>query len=119
MTYSLKPPLSYSTMPKKPVSWPFVGMVAATAACLAGTGLGIMVAIVSPIVFDGRGSVFNPLVWLGFLLSVSFWAICLIAPYLGWVFWSRRDEPRAWACMATPLAWGVLTYAVWQFIPAK
>lgn len=119
MTYSLKPPLSYSVMPRKPVKWPLVGMIAATGACLAGAGLGAMLAVISPIVFDARGSVLNPLVWLGFGLSVSFWAVCLIAPFLAWVFWSRGETQRAWACMATPLAWAVATYAVWEFIPAK
>lgn len=119
MTYSLKPPLSYSAPSSRKISWPLAGMIASTAACVACGGLGAVLAVLSPTVFDARGSVFNPLAWLGFVLMISFWAVCLIAPFAAWVFWSRRDTPRAWALMATPLAWGVMTYAVLQFVPAR
>jgi hypothetical protein len=127
MPYSLKSPLSLSAARRspdavrtaKPIPWKLLGMIAATAACLAGAGFGVVGAIVSPMVFDAKGSVLNPIAWLAFLLSISFWAVCLIGPFVSWVFWARRDAQRAWACMALPLAWGVLTLAVLQFLPAK
>ncbi len=127
MTYSLKPPLSYSAISRRaparllarPVNWQLVGMIASTALCAVASGLGAVAAIVSPMVFDARGSVLNPLAWLAFLLVISFWAVCLLGPYLSWVLWARGQTQRAWALMATPLAWGVLTLAVLQFLPAK
>ena len=76
-------------------------------------------AIMSPMVFDARGSTLNPLAWLAFLLTISFWAVCLLGPYLSWVLRTRGQVERAWALMATPLAYGMLTLAVLQFLPAK
>ena len=127
MTYSLKPPLSLSNAQgrgparraARPIPWMTLGMSAATAVCVVAAGFGVVGAIMSPMVFDAKGSVLNPIAWLAFLLVISFWAICLIGPFVSWVFWARRDVQRAWACMAVPLAWGVLTLAVLQFLPAK
>ena len=123
MTYSLKSPLSFSSAPAKPgaraVNWPLLGMIAATAGWAAVSILGMVGAIMSPMVFDARGSTLNPLAWLAFLLTISFWAVCLLGPYLSWVLRTRGQVERAWALMATPLAYGMLTLAVLQFLPAK
>ena len=127
MTYSLKSPLSLSAADRraaprpaaKPIPWMLLGMIAATGVCVVAAGFGVVGAIMSPMVFDAKGSVLNPIAWLAFLLVISFWAICLIGPFVSWVFWMRRDVQRAWACMAVPLTWGVLTLAVLQFLPAK
>jgi hypothetical protein len=113
MTYSLKPPhTSHSRLA-------LLAMIAATALCLIAAGLGVVGAIVSPMLFDGPVARFNPAVWLGFVLTIGFWAVCLLGPFVGWVFWSRGDMPRAWAFMAAPLAWGMATLAVLQFLPLR
>ena len=45
---------------------------------------GGLAAILSPMVFDPRQNLLNPIAWIAFLLIVSFWAVCLAAPYGAW-----------------------------------
>ncbi len=52
-------------------------------------------------------------------MAIGFWAVCLLGPFAGWVFWTRGQVQRAWAFMAAPLAWGVATLAVLQFVPLR
>lgn len=114
MPYSLKPPPPPDSA--RGSLWPLLAMIAATALCLAGAVVGVPAAIVSPVLFDHPTAKFNPAVWLGFGLTIGFWAVCLLAPFAAWVWWSRGQPPRAWACMAAPLAWGVATVAVVQLL---
>ncbi len=116
MTYSLKPPQTSDSANSR---WALLAMIAATGICLLAAVLGVIGAIVSPMLFDGRGARLNPMVWLGFALTVGFWAVCLLGPFVSWVFWTRGQVQRAWAFMAAPLAWGVATLAVLQFVPLK
>lgn len=74
-------------------------------------------ALFSPLIFDRSGNLLNPLAWLGFLLMITMWIICLAAPYVAWVLFKRGQEPLAWAAMATPLAWFTALVAILQFVP--
>lgn len=75
-----------------------------------------LAAIPAWLVFDRSGNAFNPLAWITFLLVFFFWAVCLAAPFAAWVFWTRGQERRAWAAMATPLIWAAVAAALWQFV---
>ena len=97
--------------------WRLTGMIAATFVCLGMAALGAVWAIFSPLVFDHAGNLLNPLAWVGFLLMITFWIICVLGPFAAWVAWSRRQEPLAWAAMCAPVAWAVLMATVLQFVP--
>lgn len=92
-------------------------MVLATGACVALAGLGGVLAIFTPLVFDRSGNLMNPIAWLGFVFAASFWVVCLLAPLAGWILWRKGDHPLAWAAMAVPLAWGALALTFLQFVP--
>lgn len=93
-------------------------MIAATGACLLMGAGGAVAAIFSPLVFDRAGNMMNPLAWLGFILMIGFWVVCVLAPLGAWIAYRRGQEPLAWAAMASPLAWLTLLIAVLQFVPA-
>lgn len=98
--------------------WRLFWMVAATVTCAGMVPLAAIGAVFSPLVFDHRANLLNPLAWLGFLLMIGFWIVCILGPFAAWVTWHRKQEPLAWACMAVPLAWLVALAAVLQFVPA-
>ena len=110
MPYSLKPPHTPDSR------LPPLAMIAATGLCLVGAVVGVPAAIMSPMLFDGPIARFNPAVWLAFVLTIGFWAVCILGPFAGWVMWTRGQIQRAWAFMAAPLAWGVATVALLQFL---
>ena len=89
----------------------------ATAVCAGLIPLGAIGALFSPLVFDERGNLLNPLAWLAFLLMIAFWIVCLVAPYVAWILWRRNRETQAWAVMSAPLLWGLATITVLQFVP--
>lgn len=92
-------------------------MVVATAICVAAFPVGAIGALFSPLVFDERGNLFNPLAWLGFLLMISFWIVCLVGPLAAWIAWSRKHEHIAWTAMSAPAIWGLAMVTVLQFVP--
>lgn len=92
-------------------------LVLATAACAGLMPLGAIGALFSPLIFDSRGNLFNPLAWLGFLLMVGFWIVCIVSPFVAWVLWRRRRETLAWGVISAPLVWGLATVTVLQFVP--
>ena len=79
--------------------------------------VGAVGALFSPLVFDERGNLLNPLAWLAFLLMIGFWIACIVGPFAAWIMWRRNREPMAWAAMAAPLIWGIATITVLQFVP--
>lgn len=89
----------------------------ATGLCGLLAPIGAVGALFSPLVFDARGNLLNPLAWMGFLLMVSFWIVCIVAPFLAWVFWTRRQERDAWTAIAAPMVWMLATVTILQFIP--
>ena len=97
--------------------WRLFWMVVGTLACAAVVPAAALGAVFSPLVFDNRGNLLNPLAWLAFLLMIGFWIVCILGPFAAWVAWKRDQEPLAWAAMAAPLAWFVALAAVLQFVP--
>lgn len=92
-----------------------LGIVTGVWALLAP--LGLVGALFSPLVFDERGNLFNPLAWLGFLLIVSFWIVCIVAPFLAWVLFTRKQERHAWTAISAPAVWALAMVTILQFIP--
>jgi hypothetical protein len=92
-------------------------LVLLTLLCLAATPLGAVGALFSPLVFDHRPNLLNPLAWLGFVLMIGFWIVCIIAPFIAWVAWKRGREPVAWMAIAGPLVWLIALGVTLQFIP--
>ena len=101
----------------RPLQWPEIGMGAATLVCLILAPVGAIGALFSPLIFDNRANFLNPLAWLGFLLMIGFWIICLLAPYAAWVVLLRKQATLAWAAISVPLAWLLVLAAVLQFVP--
>lgn len=92
-------------------------MAIATGVCAVLAPLGLVGALFSPLVFDERGNLLNPLAWLGFLLMVSFWIVCIVAPFVAWVLFTRKQERYAWTAIAAPAVWALATVTILQFIP--
>lgn len=78
---------------------------------------GAVGALFSPLVFDHRPNLLNPVAWLGFLLIVGFWIVCILAPFVAWVAWKRGQEPHAWIAIAVPAAWLMAMGLSLQFVP--
>ena len=95
----------------------FILLIVATIVCGAFMPLGALGALFSPLVFDERGNLFNPLAWIAFLLMIGFWVVCIVAPFTAWILWQRQREPMAWAAMSAPLLWGIALVTVLQFVP--
>ena len=75
-------------------------------------------AILSPMVFDPHQNLLNPAAWIAFLLIVSFWAVCIAAPYGAWVAYARRLRTLAWLFMSAPVVWVLAAAASVSFLPA-
>jgi hypothetical protein len=80
-------------------------LVLATLVCAGLMPLGAVGVLFSPLIFDARGNLFNPLAWIGFALMISFWIVCIVAPYV------------AWGYMSAPLVWALALVTVLQFVP--
>lgn len=111
MTTTLKPGFRISDKGQQAL------LVLITLVWSAAAVIGAILAVFSPLVFDGPGNVRNPLVWLGFVLGALFWAVCMLAPLVGWIQWRKGKRTEAWAAMAAPAAWGALALTVLQFVP--
>jgi hypothetical protein len=92
-------------------------LAVATGLSVLLTPVGLIGALFSPLVFDDRGNLLNPLAWLGFLLMISFWIVCIVAPFVAWVLWTRKQERYAWTAIAAPAVWALATVTLLQFIP--
>jgi uncharacterized membrane protein YbhN (UPF0104 family) len=95
----------------------FILLILATLVCVGLAPVGAVGTLFSPLVFDERGNLLNPLAWLGFFLMITFWIVCLVAPFVAWVYWRRGREQMTWSVMSAPLIWGLLMVIVLQFIP--
>ena len=89
----------------------------ATAISLAASIAGAFAAILSPMVFDPRQNLLNPAAWIAFLLIVSFWAVCIAAPYGAWVAYFRGQRLLTWTAMAAPVVWIIAAVASTTFLP--
>lgn len=92
-------------------------LVLATVACVGLMPLGAVGVLFSPMIFDARGNLFNPLAWIGFALLISFWIVCIVAPFVAWIMFRRNRETLAWGYMSAPLVWGLALVTVLQFVP--
>ncbi|MDP1632991.1 MAG: hypothetical protein Q8L66_16375 [Caulobacter sp.] len=92
-------------------------LILATLACAALLPLGAIGALFSPLVFDERGNLLNPLAWLGFVLMIGFWIVCIVGPFAAWIAWRRGRERLAWAAVSAPALWALATVTVLQFVP--
>ena len=89
----------------------------ATAMSLMAALAGGLAAILSPMLFDPRQNLLNPAAWIAFLLIVSFWAVCIAAPYGAWVAFLRRQRLLTWTVMAAPVIWVAAAVASATFLP--
>ena len=89
----------------------------ATAISLVAALAGGLAAILSPMVFDPRENLLNPAAWIAFLLIVSFWAVCIAAPYGAWVAYFRGQRLLTWTAMAAPVLWIIAAVASTTFLP--
>ena len=102
-----------STSRKREALW----LVAATVVSLMGAPIGAVAAILSPMVFDPRQNVWNPAAWIAFVLIVTFWIICIAAPFGAWVAYLRRQRVLTWLAMSMPAVWVIAAFASVQFLP--
>ncbi len=88
-----------------------------TAGWLALLPFGAVGALFSPLVFDHRPNLLNPMAWIAFLLMVAFWIACIVAPFVAWVTWKRDQERHAWIAIAVPAVWLTAMAVALQFVP--
>lgn len=88
-----------------------------TLAWLATLPFGAVGALFSPLVFDHRPNLLNPMAWLAFLLIVAYWIVCIVAPFVAWVTWKRDQERYAWIAIAAPAVWLLALAVAVQFVP--
>ncbi len=84
---------------------------------LATLPFGAVGAVFSPLVFDHRPNLLNPMAWIAFLLMIAFWIVCIVAPFVAWVTWKRDQERFAWIAIAVPAVWLTAMAVALQFVP--
>jgi hypothetical protein len=77
----------------------------------------MVVAILSPIAFDRAGSALNPFAWIAFLMMITLWVVCILAPFGAWVMFSRQNSRIAWTLMAIPPIWAGVMALMLIFLP--
>ena len=92
-------------------------LILTTGVWLVTAAISAVLAVFLPLVFDRPGNLFNPLAWLAVLLGGLFWAVCLLAPLVGWMQWRKNRRTQAWAAMAAPAAWGAAALTALQLVP--
>jgi hypothetical protein len=102
-----------STSRKREAIW----LIAATAVSLLGAPVGAVAAILSPMVFDPSQNVWNPAAWIAFVLIVTFWIVCIAAPFGAWVAYLRHQRVLTWLAMSLPAVWVIAAFASVQFLP--
>ena len=98
--------------------WEPIWLGLASAISLMVAPVAAVGAILSPMVFDPHQNLLNPAAWIAFLLIVSFWAVCIAAPYGAWVAYARRLRALSWLCMSAPVVWVLAAAASVSFLPA-
>ena len=97
--------------------WEAIWLVIATGISLLATPVGAVAAILSPMVFDPHQNLWNPAAWIAFFLIVSFWMVCIAAPFGAWVAYARRLPVLTWLAMSTPVVWVLAAVACVGFLP--
>ncbi len=103
--------------PPKLRTWEALWLGLATGVSLLAAPVGFVAAILSPMVFDPHQNLWNPAAWIAFFLIISFWMVCIAAPYGAWVAFLRRMRILTWLAMAAPLVWVVAAVASVNFLP--
>lgn len=98
-----------------PRRWEVLGLSFLTLIYMFAALASMGVAIMSPIAFNGPDSLWNPIAWLAFLLMISLWVVCILAPFAAWVMFSRQNSQMAWTLMIAPPIWAC-TMALLLFI---
>lgn len=88
-----------------------------TAVSLMLVPVGAVGALFSPLVFDNRENLLNPLAWGAFILMIGFWIVCIVAPFGAWVYFHREQERRTWVVIALPAVWLIGIAVLLQFVP--
>jgi hypothetical protein len=96
--------------------WEAFWLVIGTGVCLAALPIGAAAALLSPMVFDPHKNLFNPAAWVAFLLIITFWIVCLAAPYGAWVAWFQKRGPLTWLAMAAPVVWALAAVTMMNFL---
>jgi hypothetical protein len=89
-------------------SWQGFWLGAASLACVVVAPAAGVVAIMSPIAIDRQGSLLNPFAWLAFILMVTLWIVCLLAPFAAWVSFKRNKTQMAWTIISAPPIWAAV-----------
>ncbi len=97
--------------------WEALWLTLATGTSLLFAPIGFVAAILSPMVFDPHQNLMNPAAWIAFFLIISFWMVCIAAPYGAWVAYLRRLHMLTWLVMAAPLVWVAAVVASVSFLP--
>ena len=97
--------------------WEPIWLGIASGISLLAAPIGGVVAILSPMVFDPQQNLLNPAAWIAFFLIVSFWAVCIAAPYGAWVAYARKLRALAWLMMSAPVVWVLAAAASVSFLP--
>lgn len=98
--------------------WQGFWLGAASIACVLAAPVAGVMAIISPIAFDREGSLLNPFAWVAFLLMVTLWIVCLLAPFAAWVSFVRRQNQRAWTMISAPPIWAAVMVLCMLFLPS-
>ena len=93
-----------------------IWLAVATGLSLLAAPFGAVAAILAPMLFDPHQNLYNPAAWIAFLLMISFWIVCIAAPYAAWVAYLRRATLLTWMAMATPLLWALAAVASMNFL---
>jgi hypothetical protein len=97
--------------------WEAILLGAASGIWILAAPVGGVAAILSPMVFDPRQALWNPFSWIAFFLIISFWMVCLAAPFGAWVAYMRRLPAITWMLMSAPLIWLLAAFASMSFLP--
>lgn len=96
--------------------WEAIWLTLATGVSLAAMPIGAIAALLSPMVFDPHQNLWNPAAWLAFLLIITFWIVCLAAPYGAWVAFHRHKGTYTWLAMAAPVFWIIAAVTSMNFL---
>ena len=96
--------------------WEGIWLTLATALSLAAMPLGAVGALLSPMVFDPHQNLWNPAAWVAFLLIITFWIVCLAAPYGAWIAFHRNRSALTWLAMSAPMFWALAAITSMNFL---
>ena len=97
--------------------WEIIWLVVATILCVLAAPVAAIGAIISPIAFDREGSLLNPFAWIAFLMMITLWVVCILAPFAAWVMFTRKQSRMAWTFISVPPIWAGVMGLMLMFLP--